>query len=295
MKRVLPLSLLIALLVLTTGIVWALPDSTSIDGDPADWSDATCLVDGGGVDDESAPTRADITEFCAHVDATYMYVAMAWDHSGFQNASTAGTRLDVDGDGIFDYSVLATLNGDPAVIEGFAVGTCDTVGSCGNFDDICSSTGGVPCTGALTAVSALWVDPFGPTGRTGNVCLGTDCTSYDAFVELALPWSLLGLSGPPNPHIFGDYGSYPSGPGQAPKDDVASGNGISCQPDGTCYVSGPTAITLGGMEVSAQTGLMVPVLAVLGVLMGMTMVVMRRRAGLRPARQFGQGRTEGLE
>lgn len=278
MKRLFTLSILIIALLLVTGIAWALPGPLTIDGDPSDWSDATCLVDEGGVDDESSPTRADITEFCAHVDATYMYVAMAWDHSAFQNASTAGTRLDVDGDGLFDYIVLATLNGSP-VLEAYSIGSCDATGACGNSDDVCSSTGGGGgfCTGALAETSAQWVDPFGPTGRSGGVCGGTNCTSVDAFVELAVPWSLLALGGPPNPHIFGDYGSYPSGPAQAPKDDVANGNGISCTPAGECYVSTPTAVTLGDLSAAPQSALL-PALAMFGLLALATIALLARRA-----------------
>ena len=284
MKRLFILSLLTMALLLTAGIAWALPLPTTIDGDPADWDDAVCLVDEGGVDDESSPTTADITEFCAHVDDDYIYVSMAWDHTAFTggNASTAGARLDVDADGLFDFNILATLGGTPAVIQGYSIGSCDAAGACGNADDVCSSTGGGggPCTGALAAVSALWVDPFGPTGRAANVCNGADCLSNDAFVELAVPWSLLSLPGPPHPHVFGDYGSYPSGPAQAPKDDVAFGNGISCRPDGVCFVSTPTAITLGSLDVTAPTasGALLPALAALALLALATAAVLSRRA-----------------
>jgi hypothetical protein len=183
-----------------------------------------------------------------------MYVAMAWDNTGFSggNASTAGTRLDVDGDGLFDYIVLGTLNNDPATIDEFSIGACDASGACTNADDVCSSlgSGGGPCTGALAATSGTWDDPFDPApGHAGsNYCAGTNCGSQDAFIELAIPWTLVGLSGPPSPHVFGDYGSYPSGPAQAPKDVVANGSGIRCLPDGTCFVTTPTAITMASMS-----------------------------------------------
>lgn len=283
-KGPIALTLSIVVLLFFAGIVWALPDATSIDGDPGDWSDATCLIDEGGADDETSPTTADITEFCAHVDDDYIYVAMAWDHTAFTggNASTAGTRLDVDADGLFDYNVLATLGDTPVEIQGYSIGSCDATGACGNADDVCASDGGGggPCTGSLSAVSTLWQDPFGPTGRSGNVCNGDNCTSFDAFVELAIPWRLLGLTGPPNPHVFGDYGSYPSGPGQAPKDDVASGNGISCQPDGTCYVSTPTAITLAGMNVAGEVSSWQWVVALAVVaLLALTVAITRRQLG----------------
>ncbi len=245
------LAVLVAVCLVLVAVypVAAKPTFSSIDGLAADWSDTTCMVDGGGVDDEAAPVRADINQFCAHVDATYFYVAMAWDNTAFTggNTSTAGARLDIDGDGLFDFMALGTLAGNPVSIQKYSIGSCPG-GSCTNADDVCASdgSGGGPCTGALAAVSTAWDDPFDPTPGHGggSPCGGTGCTTSDAFIELAVPWSVLGLSGPPNPHVFGDFGSYPSGPAQAPKDDIAGGNGISCTPAGFCWVSTPTAILL---------------------------------------------------
>lgn len=286
MKRTAAISLFTLAILFTAGVVWALPTPASIDGDPGDWNDATCLVDEGGVDDETSPTRADITEFCAHVDTSNMYVAMAWDHTDFSggNASTAGTRLDVDGDGLFDFIVLATLEhdsvSDSLAIQKYTVGSCDAAGACTNTDDVCSSTGGGGglCTGALSATSALWDDPFDPTPGhgSGNVCGGANCTTHDAFVELAIPWSVLGLTGPPSPHVFGDYGSYPSGPGQGAKDAVSSGNGITCQPDGTCFVSTPTAVTIGFLGATPQRGFLFAVLFGAGLLSVATVLLLGR-------------------
>ncbi len=102
---------------------------------PGDWSDATFLKDKGAVDDETSPTTADITEFCAHVDNDYISVMMAWDHTGFTggNASTPSTRLDVDADGLFDYNILTTLGGTPASLQGYS--TIRTSGRAKKFED----------------------------------------------------------------------------------------------------------------------------------------------------------------
>ena len=286
MKKAIGVSISICLILMTVIVVWALPTGGTIDGNPGDWSDATCIVDDGGVDDEASPTRADITEFCAHVDSSYIYVLMAWDHTGFTggNASTAGTRLDITGDGAFDFIILGSLQSDPPTISSYSVGSCPG-GACTNADDICSSTGGGGglCTGALSGVGVTWDDPFDPTPGHGggNVCGGANCTTQDAFLELAIPWSLLSLPGPPNPHVFGDFGSYPSGPAQAPKDTVNSNNnGIICLPDGTCYSSTPTAITVNMLEASSFNefifvgiGLGVAILAIASIVV----VVMHRR------------------
>ena len=203
---------------------------------------------------------------------------MAWDNTGFSggNASTAGTRLDITGDGAFDFIILGSLESDPPTLKSYSIGSCPG-GACTNADDICSSTGGGGglCTGALAAIGTTWDDPFDPTPGHGggNVCEGTNCTSQDAFLELAIPWSLLSLPGPPNPHVFGDFGSYPSGPAQAPKDTVNSGNnGITCLPDGTCYFSIPTAITLNTLEAASANNL---VLVGLGIgLLSLTIISM---------------------
>lgn len=270
MKRFLSLLLVLAALVLVTSVVWALPGPLTIDGDPADWSDATCLVDTGGADDETSPASSDITEFCAHVDGTYIYVAMVWDNTRFTSGGiTSGSRVDVNADGLADYFILATMTGNPAVLSSYSVGSC-TAGSCTNTNDICDN-----CAAVLADGSALWPDPFG--ARAGSVCTGTDCTLYDGFVEMAVPWSLLGLAGPPSPHVFGDFNSYPSGPAQAPKDTVADGNGISCDANGNCWVSGPTAVNVSALGASAGASLALPLAAGVLLLAVGTVWALRRR------------------
>ncbi len=240
-------------------LAWALPAFGTIDGNPADWSDATCFTDPGGVDDERSPHRADITEFCVHSDASYLYLLMAWDDTGFSGgtASTAGVRFDLNGDGVYDRFILATLDTEPISGLAYSIGSCDGTGACNNANDICSSdgSGGGACTGAAGAANGNWDDPYDPTPGhgAGGICSGTNCRTQDAFVELAVPWNLFNMPGLGTPFIFGNFGSYPSGPAQGAKDDTGA-NGIACQPDGTCFVSTPTAITLASFSASPAAG-----------------------------------------
>ena len=255
----------ILLSLLVVGIAYALPTFATIDGNPSDWTNpsapATCAADPGGVDDEASPGRADITEFCVYLDSGYLYLMMAWDDTRFQQDSTAGTRVDVTGDGLYDFIILATQTKGTSLAPEYSIGSC-VAGVCNNADDVCSSTNTArpPCTGAAAARGMTWVDPF--THTTDN-CDGTNCTTQDGFVELAIPWALLGYAAPPNPQTFGNYGSYPSGPGQGIKDDTGA-NGLACRPDGTCYYSTPTAVELIELKASSQPQMIVP-LAILAV------------------------------
>jgi hypothetical protein len=220
------------------GIAYALPTFPTIDGRPDDWLDAVCHIDPGGVDDETSPQRADVTEFCTHVDYQYMYMIMGYDDTYFKQNSTVGTRVEVTGDGLYDYIVVATLN-DNAVITRFSIGKCSADGVCINQNDVFDCPG-TSCLGALAAAGQDWDDPF---THTGSVCEGTNCLTLDAFVEMAIPWELFGFINPEEPFVFGSFGSYPSGPAQAPKDDTGP-NGIGCYLDGTCYPSTPTSVEL---------------------------------------------------
>ena len=94
---------------------------------------------------------------------------------------------------------------------------------------------------------------------------------------MAVPWTLLGYAGPPNPHLFGDYGSYPSGPAQDPKDAVANGDGIACQPDGICYVSTPTAVAMSLPSATSQANRLVTVFLGAGLLSVATALFLGRR------------------
>jgi hypothetical protein len=289
------------LLVAAVGVASALPTFATIDGQPGDWTGTThppaaiCVPD-TAVDDEASPIRADITDNCLHIDAGYLYTLMAWDDTGIQgSASMARVRIDVTGDGLFDFIVLATLSGSPAQLDEFAIGTCPG-GDCGNSQEVCAGTATGPgtctCTvgptthSAAAAAGITYPDYWGPAGRNASNCSGPDCLVYDAFVELAIPWQILPVpdapagtyyDGPPAPFTLGTYGSYPSGPAQAPKD--VGGGYITCLPTGICFESTPTAITLTAQQV--KSGSAAGWLASAGLLSlmaaGSTAVVLARR------------------
>jgi hypothetical protein len=252
----------IALLMVTAvvGVAFALPGPTTIDGNPTDWLDSACFTDPGGGDDESSPIKADITRFCVYVDSSFLYVLMAWDDTlPAGGGSSAGLRLDIDADQVYDYIVLDTIDRSSGVLiaDQTRIHSC-TAGDCTNGGSVCNETGAVTCSslGVLEAVDDSATDPF---AHPASGCTGTSCETLDAFVEIAIPWSVFGLAGPPAPQAFGNYGSYPSGPAQAPKDSNGE-NGISCTPIGHCYISTPTAILLSSSEAVAIKGPLVVLL-----------------------------------
>jgi hypothetical protein len=262
------------MLVVVVGTVLAKPTAATIDGNISDWSDATCYSDPGGADDESSPMRADITRFCIHVDSSYLYVLLTWDDTlPNGGGSSAGVRLDINDDMVYDYIILDTISrsGSTLVANQARVHTC-TAGNCGNGGAVCDQGGSPTCSslGVLEAVNNNSSDPFAHTSG----CDGTNCTTQDAFVEMAIPWSVFGMAGPPSPQTFGNYGSFPSGPAQAPKDSTGS-NGISCTPTGGCFISSPTAVTLLSNEAIAVRGpLAVSLVALLGLV---TVLAVRKR------------------
>jgi hypothetical protein len=256
------------------GVVFALPGPTTIDGNISDWLDTTCFADPGGGDDETAPMRADITRFCVYVDSGYLYVLMAWDDTlPNGGSSTAGVRLDINDDMIYDYIVLDTISRSGTVLTANKthIHTC-TAGDCSNGGSICDQAGTPTCSslGVLEGVTNNSTDPF---DHTASGCSGPACEDFDAVVEIAIPWSAFGLSGPPAPQAFGNYGSYPSGPAQAPKDSNGT-NGISCTPVGNCYISTPTAITLLSSEAVVTKG---PLALLLVALAGVTTLWVARK------------------
>jgi hypothetical protein len=245
----------ILLLLITTVIAFALPNSNTIDGDPSDWSDATCTIDPGGADDETDPLRADITQFCIHLDDSFLYIFMAWDDTLPEDGdSTAGVRVDITGNGTYDFIILDTITDSGGSLSAgqVRIDTCDDDGDCGNGDLTCDDGGTPTCSsqGVLEDADDESPDPF---SHTGNVCDGTDCLDDDAFVEIAIPWDVLDIDDPPDPQTFGNFGSFPSGPAQNPEDGTGT-DGISCLPNGTCFPSTPTAITLINLTARSESG-----------------------------------------
>lgn len=239
---------------LFTGAVstlFALPQGSSdIDGNTADWLSgssggaATCFPDDGVADDNSGPGRVDITEFCLHYDANNLYLLYAWDDTRPQGGdSPAVVVLDMDGDAQSDYVIeqgIDSVNpGNQLVMTGLEIRSCTNT-TCSTTAVICSDPGSEnDCDGAFSAVGDTWVDPF--AGRANPVCNGPNCATQDAFVEMSVPWALLGGT-PPDGYLFGLYLSSHSAGTQDGSSDV-SGNGIACNEDG-CYQSTPSAVSL---------------------------------------------------
>ncbi len=232
---------------LTAGLAYAAV--IVIDGSFADWTGSPAVVD-GLPDDESTPARADITEFRAEADAGGLYIVKAWDDTQINPGSTAAVTVRAAG-GTY-LRVYSTASGNPASVDiaTLDIKSCGVDPTCSSQTDVCAGTG---CTGAQFGSSATWTDPF--AGRPAPGCSGTNCGNVDTAVEMYIPWSLLGGAPGDGEFAFLQYGSFPSGPGNAPKDDTGA-NGISCRNEsGTfnCYVSTPTAVTLSAMSAGGLT------------------------------------------
>ena len=212
-----------------------------IDGVFSDWAGFTAYVDEGGADDENAPADSDITELRAHAEVGGIYLLKAWDDTSFTPAGIAAGVSVRNSSGDY-YRVYTVVTGNPASIplSSLDINRCVDY-TCSSQEDVCE---GAACTGALAGSSTSWVDPF--AGRPTPACDGTDCPTLDAAVELYIPWALIGGELADNQTVFLQFGSYPSGPAQAPKDSSGD-NGITCRNMNgvyNCYVSDPTAVTL---------------------------------------------------
>jgi len=229
-----------AVILAQTGIV--------IDGSFADWAGITGMVDPAGPDDETSPSDADVTEFRIAVEAGGAYVLKAWDDTRFNPAGIAAGVTIRGANGQY-YRVFTSVSNNPPIIAADfpAVYSC-TDSTCGATVKLCE---GASCTGVLAGIGTTWADPF--TGRTSPDCDGTNCATLDTGVELYLPWTLIGGAPADGQTVFFQYGSYPSGPGQGPK-DITGPNGITCRNNAgvyECYISDPTAITLSSLEATS--------------------------------------------
>jgi len=242
---------LVLFLALLLGALPALANGITIDGNFSDWVGKASLVDPGGPDDETSPARADITEFRADASSTGLFLLKAWDDTKFTGGekTTAGITLRTATNEY--YRIYTTAEGDPGQVplSSLKIKKCSD-STCSNQTDICTGSG---CSGAQAGSGATWTDPFSNTQRAQNPCDGTNCTIYDTAVELFIPWNLIGGAPGDGQFIFLQFGSYPSGPGQAPKDDTGP-NGIACKNVGgsfQCYRSTPTAVTLRSFTASS--------------------------------------------
>lgn len=239
-------------------VVWGVPvlaQSTgiAIDGIFDDWAGKAGLVDPGGADDETSPSRADVTEFRADSDSNGLYLLKAWDDTRFTGgqASTAGITLRAADNSY--YRIYTTVQGNPGsvLLSSLDLNSCSD-STCSSQTDVCDGSG---CSGALVGSGTSWTDPF--SGRTAPACSGTNCGTQDTAVEFYVPWSLIGGAPGDGQSIFLQFGSYPSGPAQAPKDDTGA-NGIACRNTGgtfQCYTSTPTIVTLKSFGASSATNI----------------------------------------
>jgi hypothetical protein len=247
------------------GFSMVLAATIVVDGVFSDWDGVAGIVDPGGADDETAPGRADITVFRATADSGGIFLLMAWDDTAFTGggASTAGVTLRTSGGE--NFRVYATAQGNPGtgLLEDLNITSCSD-STCSSQSAVCGGTG---CTGSELQGGNSLVDPY--SGRIDAACAGSSCGSMDTAVEMYIPWSLIGGVPAEGDTVFLRFGSYPSGPGQAPKDRGGE-NGFTCLNNaGTfdCYPSTPNAVTLSNFRaysVLSKPGLFIMLLGVLG-------------------------------
>jgi len=240
----------LAILIASLSVIPAIADAITIDGTFTDWATIVPYIDDEGVDDESSPARADITEFRVDATSTGTYLLMAWDNTGFTGGqqSTAGVTYRNAAGSYF--RIYATAGGNPAsvLLSSLQIFSCSN-STCPNPQTlVCTGNG---CTGAQLASGTTWTDPF---SHTISDCAGTNCTAQDTAAEILVPWVLVGGMPANGEIIFFQFGSYPSGPGAALEDSNGP-NGISCRNEnGTivCYKSTPTVVTLRNLTASTK-------------------------------------------
>lgn len=243
--KILPVWLTGILLILAASTVFA--QEVTIDGNFDDWSDKVSAVDAGGPDDEKKPSYADINEFRAHADSKGLYLLKTWDDTAFQEKSTAGITLQISK---FTYRIYSTAQDIPGSVPlSSLIITLCTDATCAEQKEICSDKA---CSDAL-AGSGLWIDPFAAIRGPAPDCSGEGCGKYDTAVELYIPWDLVSGIPKSGETIFLNFGSYPSGPAQAPQDDVVYG--IVCQnlkDSWKCFLTKPTAVTLSSFRAHTE-------------------------------------------
>lgn len=244
-------SIVLTVLLLTLAQVPVLAQGITIDGNFADWAGKASLVDPDGADDEGSPQRADITEFCAYSDSNGLYLLKAWDNTGFTGGQESGAGITLRTAGNAYYRIYTTAQGDPGSVplSSLDINSCDD-STCKKQTDVCT---GSSCGGANAGSGTSWTDPF--SGRASPECNGTNCGTQDTAVELYIPWNLIGGAPGDSQFIFLQFGSYPSGSAQAPKDDTGP-NGIACKNTGgtfQCYKSTPNAVTMKFVEASSSS------------------------------------------
>jgi len=268
-------AVLIVFLITVVWVVPALAQEITIDGSFTDWASEASLVDPDGADDGTSPKRADITEFRADSDSGGLYLLKAWDNTSFVGGqqTTAGITLRTAGNAYYRVYTTAQSNPGSVPLSSLDIKSCSD-STCGRQTDVCTGSG---CSRASAGSGTSWTDPF--SGRASPDCNGTNCGTQDTAVELYIPWNLIGGAPGDGQFIFLQFGSYPSGPAQAPKDNTGS-NGIACKNTGgtfQCYPSTPTVVTLQSFAASSST---TNALAVAGTIVAVILLTIAIRAGL---------------
>lgn len=251
--KIYPLLLAGLLMALVVPTVLAQKVSMIIDGNFDDWLGKVSVVDSGGPDDERAPSRADINEFRADADSQGLYLLKTWDDTLFGGGqeTTAGITLQMPNKQYYRiYTTAQSKSLPPVPLSSLNIQLCSDA-TCKETKDVCK---GKECEGALAGSGTTWKDPFAEIRRQAPDCSGKECGAYDTAVELFIPWSLVGGVPGLGETIFLNFGSYPSGPAQAPKDDTVYG--IACQnirDVWKCFLSKPTAVTLASFHARAES------------------------------------------
>lgn len=236
------ISVIAILLAVLNASLPVLADGIAIDGSFTDWAGKASHTDPGGADDEDTPSRADITEFRADSNGNGLYLLKAWDDTAWQGNQTTGAGITLRTASNAYYRIYTTAGGNPGsvLLSSLSIKSC-TDSTCSSQSDVCSGSG---CSGAQVGSGTSWADPF--SGRASPDCWGTNCGTQDTAVELYIPWNLIGGAPGDGQFIFLQFGSYPAGPAQAPKDDTGN-NGLACRNTGgtfQCYRSNPNSVTL---------------------------------------------------
>ncbi len=243
---------LVVVLIVLAAAVPVFAADIVIDGNFGDWAGKASVVDAGGADDERTPSRADINEFRADATSAGLYLLKAWDDTNFTGGqeTTAGITVQTAGGAYYRIYTTAQGKSDPPVqLSSLAIKSCINA-ICAQQNDVCNGTN---CSGALAGSATTWGDPFENIRKQAPDCSGANCGKYDTAVELYIPWTLIGGAPGNGETVLLYFGSYPSGPAQAPKDDAE--NGIACRNEkGTlqCYPVNPTAVTLSSLSARAD-------------------------------------------
>lgn len=273
--KIYPLLLVGLLVLLGVPTVMAQRISIIIDGNFDDWIGKVSAIDSGGPDDERSPSRADISEFRADADSKGLYLLKAWDDTAFGGGqeTTSGITLQMPNKQYYRiYTTAQSKSQPPVPLSSLSIQICLDA-TCAKQKEICSGTG---CSNALAGSGTTWKDPFADIRKQAPDCSDKDCGMYDTAVELFIPWDLVGGVPTSGETVFLNFGSYPSGPAQAPKDDAVYG--IACQniqDVWKCFLSKPTAVTLASFHARTESnnalvvvGVAMLVLSVAGLAVG---------------------------